>query len=122
MLIRIIIAVVFIALNVVLANIDAKKIKQGKKILHGINGLVYGLLVALGYVLTHSWLVVIGLLLIRIPVFNTALNYFRGLKLTYLSDSTTSIIDRLTNFVPKKIGYWLYHGLLLAIATYLILK
>lgn len=112
---------VFIAVNIQLAKLDASKIKQGKRIYHGINGLVYiGLLVPV-YLLTHSISLVIGLCLLRIPVFNTALNYFRGLPLTYLSDSTTSIIDQITNFIPKKIGYWAYHSILLAISLILIL-
>ncbi len=99
---------IFVTINIVLAKIDAIKIAKQQKIKHGINALIYlGLLIPV-FLITYNWLLIIGLLLVRIPVFNTALNYFRGLPLTYISDSTTSIIDQITNFIPKKIGYWPY--------------
>ena len=51
---------------------------------------------------------VIGLLMIRIPVFNTALNGFRGKRLSYISHTTTSKIDQLLNPLVEKVGYWNY--------------
>lgn len=121
MIIKILLFVIFVIANIALAKIDADKIKQGKRIYHGINGLVYSGLLLLAFLITHSWTVVLGLALLRIPVFNTTLNYFRGLPLTYLSNSTTSIIDQLTNFIPKTIGYWTYTITLLITSLILVL-
>jgi len=109
-----------ILLNGILALIDSEKIKKGEHIYHGINGLVYGTVIGIVYLISNDILMCIGLLLIRIPVFNTSLNYFRGLSLTYLSDTTTSIIDKITNFIPKKIGYWEYFTILMVISTFLV--
>lgn len=111
----------FTLINIVLAAIDANKIKKGLRIYHGINGLVYCTLLGAVYLFTSSWTLILGLALLRIPVFNTFLNYFRGLELTYLSESTTSIIDQITNFIPKKIGYWPYNIALLVLALLLSL-
>ena len=120
-MVNVIILTSFILINFYLAKKDAEKIKQGKKILHGINGLVYAVLTGVVYLLTHSWLVCLGVLILRVPIFNTALNYYRGLDLEYISSSTTSIIDRITNFIPRKIGYWTYQLILFAAAMVLIL-
>ena len=110
----------FILLNGILALIDSEKIQKGEHIYHGINGLVYGTIVAVVYVISRDILMCMGLLLIRVPVFNTSLNYFRGISLTYISETTTSIIDRLTNIIPKTIGYWAYTSILIIISTILI--
>ena len=110
----------FVLLNGILALIDSEKIKKGEHIYHGINGLVYGTIVSIVYLISRDILMCFGLLLIRIPVFNTSLNYFRGISLTYLSETTTSIIDRITNFIPKTIGYWTYVSILFIISTILI--
>jgi len=109
-----------ILLNGILALIDSEKIKKGEHIYHGINGLVYGTVIGIVYLISRDILMCIGLLLLRIPVFNTSLNYFRGISLTYLSDTTTSIIDKITNFIPKKIGYWEYFTILMIISTFLV--
>jgi len=121
MIIKILLLITFVLINIELANIDANKIRQGKRIYHGINGLVYSGLLSLAFLITHSWTAVLGLAILRIPVFNTSLNHLRGLPLTYLSDSTTSIIDQLTNFIPKKIGYWTYTAILLVLSIILVL-
>ena len=123
MIIKILLFVIFVITNISLAFIDANKIKQGQKIYHGINGLIYFGLLLLVYIAIPSsnLLTMLGLSLLRIPVFNTSLNYFRGLPLTYLSNSTTSIIDQLTNSIPKKIGYWPYTITLLTLSLILIL-
>lgn len=112
---------IFILINIGLAKIDANKIKKGIKIKHGINGLIYFVLLNGLYFITYNWVLVLGLAIIRIPIFNTALNYFRGLSLTYVSESTTSIIDHLTLKIIKKIGYWTYNILIVIISLILIL-
>jgi hypothetical protein len=121
-MIKILLLVIFIIVNILLAKIDANKIKQNKPIYHGINGLIYLVLLIPIYFITYNWLNILGLLLLRIPVFNTSLNYFRGIALTYLSNSTTSIIDKITNKIPRKIGYWTYTLIILIISIILILS
>ena len=113
--------IIFVIFNIVLAYFDANKIKQNIRIYHGLNGLIYTALLILAYLLTKDWLTIIGLMILRIPVFNTALNYFRDKKLTHISKSTTSIIDQFTNKIPEKIGYWVYHSILFLISLILIL-
>ena len=113
--------IIFVIFNIVLAYFDANKIKQNIRIYHGLNSLIYIVALVLAYLLTKNWLIVIGLAILRIPVFNTALNYFRDKKLTYISKSTTSIIDQFTNKIPEKIGYWMYHSILFLISLILIL-
>ena len=110
---------IFVLINIGLAKIDANKIAKGIRIYHGINGLIYSALLGGVYLLTHNWMLPLGLALLRIPVFNTSLNYFRGLALTYISESTTSIIDQLTRNIVKTLGYWTYNTILLTLATIL---
>ena len=90
--------IIFVIFNIVLAYFDANKIKQNIRIYHGLNGLTYTTALILVYLLTKNWLAIIGLAILRIPVFNTALNYFRDKKLTHISKSTTSIIDQFSYF------------------------
>ena len=113
--------IIFVIFNIVLAYFDANKIKQNIRIYHGLNGLEYIAALVLAYLLTKNWLAIIGLIILRIPVFNTALNYFRDKELTHISKSTTSIIDQFTNKIPEKIGYWMYHSILFLISLILIL-
>lgn len=104
-----------------LALYDAWRIKRHIRIRHAINALVYCGLILLFY----SWLdfyAIAGLLLLRIPVFNTSLNVFRGLPANHISYTTTSIIDKyFTNPVVKAIGYWPYNVILLLISILLVL-
>ena len=74
--------IIFVIFNIVLAYFDANKIKQNIRIYHGLNSLIYIIALVLAYLLTKNWLALIGLIILRIPVFNTALNYFRDKKLT----------------------------------------
>lgn len=106
--IKLILSAIFIVINIVLAYIDSNRIKQGKRIYHGINGLLYGGLTACTYFLTYSIPSVFALLFLRIPVFNSALNLFRGLPINYTSKTTTSIIDRLTYGIIERVGYFNY--------------
>lgn len=87
----IIIQLLFVAINVWMALYHAKLISRDKVIRHSMWATLYCVIVAPSYFI--SWeLPVIGLL-IRIPVFNTVLNYRRGKPLFYLGKS--SFIDRL---------------------------
>jgi hypothetical protein len=110
----------FVVINVILAYRDAQLIKKHQRIYHGFNATVYVFLLILVHLATSNPLLILALLIQRVSVFNTALNYFRGLSLTYISDSTTSIIDQITNWIPKKVGYWYYHAALILISLILI--
>ena len=102
-----------------LARYDAWRIEHNIRIRHAINSLVYIGLIAIFW----KWLTItkiLGLLLIRIPVFNTALNLFRGLPAIYLSRSTTSIIDKIMNKYIRKIGYWTYSLIIFGLAVILM--
>ena len=117
---KISIYLLFILLNGILALFDSEKIKKGEHIYHEINDLVYITIIGVVYLISGDILMSFGLSLIRIPVYNTSLNYFRGISLTYLSETTTSIIDRITNFIQKTIGYWTYVSIQFIISTVLI--
>lgn len=120
-MVKVVLLILFTTANLLLAYHDARRIKQDSRIYHGLNGLMYIWLLTLAYLLTGDWVLITGLSILRIPVFNTALNYYRGKELTYLSKSTTSIVDQLTNKIPEKIGYWTYQIILLLIALILVL-
>lgn len=112
--------IVFVLINIGLAKYDAYKIKRHLRIRHAVNAIVYVVCIAIFY----KWLTitkVFGLLLIRIPVFNTALNVFRGHPANHVSHTTTSIIDQLTNRIVIKIGYFTYHGILLLLSLIFVL-
>jgi hypothetical protein len=109
-LLKIILIVVYILINMALAKYDAYKIATNKKIKHGINALVYVILILPTFNFTKSWVYLIGLLALRRIVFDTALNLYRGLKHDYISATTTSIIDRLSYDIQAKYGYLYYYG------------
>lgn len=118
-LINTILLILFIGINIGLARYDAYRIKNNIRIRHAINSIIYFGVILLFW----KWLTIIkvlGILLLRIPVFNTALNIFRGLQPTYLSKTTTSIIDQFMNKHIEDIGYWNYSLGLLVLAVFLI--
>ena len=109
-----------IILNVVLAKIDANKISRNLQIYHGINAAVYLVYLAVCYFITGSAFLALGCAIARILIFNTSLNYFRGLSLDYTSQTTTSVIDKITNPIIKKLGYWNYNIALTIVSLILI--
>ena len=104
---------IYIVINLVLAKIDANKIRDGIHIKHGINALVYCTLIA--PTLYISWTYPIALMALRRIVFDTALNLFRGLPFDYISATTTSIIDRISYDFQKEYGYFAYYTIFLII-------
>lgn len=111
--------VFFLAVNLLMAYYDAWRIQRNMRIRHAINTLVYCTFIAIFW----KWMTIVkilGLLLIRIPVFNTALNYFRDLPFIYLSRSTTSIVDKVMNNFIRKVGYWTYSLAVFILAIILI--
>lgn len=111
MLTKLILLVLFTCINIALAKYDAWKIKNNKWIYHGINAVIYLILLIYPYILTKDWFFMIALLSLRRIVFDTALNLFRGLRFDYISSTTTSIIDRLSYKFQAKYGYIPYYGM-----------
>lgn len=118
-LINTLILILFIGINIGLARYDAYRIKNNIRIRHAVNALIYTGIMLLFW----KWLTIVkilGILLLRIPIFNTALNIFRNKPADYLSTTTTSIIDQIMNKYIEKIGYWKYSIGLLVLAGFLI--
>lgn len=101
------ILIVYTFLNILLAKIDANKIKKGIHIKHGINALIYIALIAPTFYI--SWHYPLALLALRRIVFDVSLNLFRGLKYDYISETTTSIIDRMSYNFQKQYGFFAYY-------------
>ena len=112
---------VFFLLNVVLAWIDATRINKGKFIDHYYNGFIYACFVGLAYYIRPDLNLVVGLLLYRIPIFNTFLNIFRGLNSSYISDNPASLVDRILNPCIRILGYWTFNTVILLLALYFII-
>lgn len=110
MVVKLLIAILFIAINIALAKYDSWRISRHKRIYHGINAAVYLILLIYPYIVTKDWFFIIALLSLRRIVFDTALNLFRGLRFDYISSTTTSIIDRLSYKFQAKYGYVPYYG------------
>jgi hypothetical protein len=104
---------IYILVNIILARIDAWKIAKNKRIRHGINAIIYCILIA--PTLYISWSFPIALMALRRIVFDTALNLFRGLPFDYISSTTTSIIDRISYDFQKQYGYFAYYTIFLII-------
>ena len=118
-LINTLLLILFVGINIGLARYDAYRIKNHLRIRHAINSIVY-----VGVILLFwKWLTitkVLGILLLRIPIFNTTLNVFRGKPATHLSKTTTSIIDQKMNRHIERVGYWNYSVGLFVLAGFLI--
>jgi hypothetical protein len=117
---KLILSLIFIVINIVLAYIDARRIKQGKRIYHGINGAVYAGLTFIAYLFVRDLFIIPAMLVLRIQIFNSSLNLFRGLPITYISKTTTSIIDRLTYGIVERLGYFTYCSILLVVTLILL--
>ena len=107
------ILILYTITNLVLAKIDAIKIKRKIHIKHGINALIYLVLIAPTFFI--SWSYPIGMLALRRIVFDTGLNLFRGLPFDYISSTTTSIVDRISYDFQKEWGYFAYYMIFLVI-------
>jgi len=89
-----VIALLYIPFAIFRAWLDAKRIKDGKRIYHGVNGAITLACAGLVFWLA-DWKAALALLFITRVFFDTALNYFRGLPLDYVSLNPKSIVDRL---------------------------
>lgn len=110
MLIKLAIVFLFVGTNIILAYHDAERIKVHLRIYHGLNALLYALLLLPVYIHLKDWFFIIGLLCLRKVVFDTSLNVMRGLRFDYISSSTGSLIDKLSYRFQAKYGYVPYYG------------
>ena len=107
---------IFILANILLAYVDAYLIKDGYAINHFNNALSYCALIILAYASGATLSQIIAIIIIRIPVFNTALNLFRGLPYDYVSKSPASLVDKIAEPVIYLIGYDNYNLLLILLS------
>lgn len=116
---NLIIYIFFVVYNLVQAKHDSIRIANNKRIYHGINGALYVMTILSWWIVAKDFGVwqAVAVCLMRIPVFNTSLNIFRGLPAHYMSSKTTSIIDKMTYNLVKKIGYYTYNLILLLISV-----
>lgn len=122
-MIKAILLTLFFIVNVALAYYDADRIKKGGWIYHGINGLVYGAIVAVPYFFFNDWWLVVALLFNRLLVFNIALSVFRKLPWDYVTPERRPkpITDRIAKYVFKRNGALMY-AVYLAIFIFLTYK
>lgn len=80
------IQLIYAAVCVILAYINAKIIFKDKPITHWYNGAVHIAVIGLAFLLTHEWLLILIMLLEGRLVFDLALNKFRGLPFNYVSE------------------------------------
>lgn len=88
--------------NIAMADYHAHLIKQQRPIKHGWWGLLYVAVTIAFAFICQSWVLLIVAALLRKVVFDIALNLFRSLPVFYVSSSTTSIIDRVHNYIFGK--------------------
>lgn len=100
MILSILIQVVFVFFNILMAKYDAdkirKNIREGKtdKLNHIIRSIIYCIPAAVAMIIS-VWLF-FSLILIRVFVFNPALNAYRRLPFFYVGKgSGASVLDRL---------------------------
>lgn len=93
--------VIFIIINIVIASINnklrLKAIAENKTdaIKHGWWALGYGILCALPFLFTHSWLQFISLGMLHLSIFPVSYNLFAKLPTFNLSKTSSSLIDKL---------------------------
>lgn len=96
------IALLYIPFAIFRAWIDAKRIKSGKHIYHGLNGGITIAIAALFWWLA-DWKAGFAILFIHKVFFDTALNYFRGLGIDYVSPEVKSYPDIRMAFQKGKV-------------------
>lgn len=82
-------------LNIILAFVDSRRIRNKKDIVHWLNGLVYCIMVGLAvYWMNNYWLIP-ALLLERLIVFQISLSLFRSLTWSYITSDPKALTDKL---------------------------
>lgn len=101
-----IILFIFIIINVVMARYESylrrKDIQNGTTgaIKHWLWALIYGLLCVIAFFVSDkNYVLILSLLTARKPVFDICFNLFNGLPAFYESTTTSSIVDKINNFL-----------------------
>jgi len=115
--------ILFTIANIVLASIDARKIIDGDKIKHGINGLIYIAMISATFLIFHNFFLIGALLFNRLLAFNIALSVFRKLPWDYVTPENPpkSIVDRIAKMVFGMNGKLMYiiYAVIFALLTIL---
>lgn len=112
---------IFTVINLLLAFMDSRIIGKGRRILHGLNALIYILMVAGPVWYWHNYWLIGALLFNRLLVFNIMLSLFRGLKWNYISPAPTAVTDKITKAIFGNRGSLMYGVYLVAFITFIIL-
>lgn len=91
-----------------LAYYNFTLIKGGKRIYHGLNGLLH-LSAAVLITYHYDWRLGMALLLLTRVVFDTTLNIYRSLGVGYISSDPRSIVDKIEAKVIELMAtvvYW----------------
>lgn len=112
---------IFSLINIILAFIDSRIIRDGNKILHGLNGVVYLVLVALAVWYTGNYWLIGALLTDRLLFFNIPLSLFRGLVWNYISPAPVSVVDRMAKAVFGNRGSLMYGVYAVGLITFIII-
>jgi hypothetical protein len=110
-----IIIILFVLINIALAQWDADLIKVGKRIRHGINGIIYLVLIGTVFYFFKNYWLIAALIFTRLIFFNIFLNYFRGGGILYMPTTPKSIADKIANFVFFKNALIMYLVYLVAL-------
>lgn len=113
---------IFAVLNVLLAFIDSRLIGKGRRVLHGLNALIYLAMVYIPVWLFNNYWLIGCMLATRLVVFNISLNLFRGFTWNYISPSPAAITDKLAKAIFGKRGTLMYFSyfVLLILLIYLL--
>jgi hypothetical protein len=114
------ILIIFIIINIILAYHDSLLISENQPINHKLNAILYTLICIITTIFDLSIMTFFALLIIRIPIFNTMLNIFRGLPYNYIPKDPQSYIDKISRPVIYLLGYDNYNLslILLSITLY----
>ena len=108
----------YIIFCIVLAYFNGRFIAKGRVIHHVVNGVLH-LLFFVGGFFVMGWQVA-ALPFIGRVVFDTSLNLFRGLPISYVTIQPASIIDQIEQAVFKR-NWWLPKLIYVAIAIIILL-
>lgn len=112
---------IILAINILMAWYHARLIKADRPIRHGWWAALYITLCgALCLFAESGWLAIFAIL-IRKPLFDVSLNYFRGKPLFYVASDPDSLIDdiHLTLFGKKNEWYLLFYAVAALIVSFL---
>ena len=112
--------IIFTIVNILLAVIDSRLIGKRRRILHGLNGLIYAAILAVPYFLFHNLWLIGALLFNRMLVFNIALSLSRGKYWDYISPAPKAITDKIAKWIFGNNGRLMYAVYLLIFAGFIV--